>query len=546
MDILNWVYLLKSKLIKTTVQDPEKDLIVLGNNVSWAKRGDKYQSYGMTVQDFAAAVGGLQGESYILVKGNNPDPVVNGAELKAAYDIALAATPYGNSRTIGNEFSVIIGPGTYDMRAYNTTFGWELTGDYINMISLTGESDVVISTFCVGGDYGTYKGLNTQDASAAGLGATGQILMGGASKTGITANFENCLAGDYSFGAGLSIGGSFKNCTAGNYSFGTTVSLVPTGYIQPPQNSGVISGSSPLVIFSNFENCTAGTNSFGSTNTVSSFVLLPSTIFRNCKAGGYSFGFSYNSVYINEATFIDCTVINSGNSFGSSLNVGNTSIISISSMVTFTNCKLAAFGSTPGNSFGYIGGSPGAGSFSIAGTFDQCTAGDNSFGYTAGSGTLSGTFKNCSAGNNSFGSNTALYSNVTASGYFENCLAGINSFGLALASGYFVNCISGRPGYSGGSSFGYAIGLAAASGTFISCISGGKSFGSGSVASGASGAFYSCVAGSGSFANNDVTLSSNLTGKALYCHKNAGSFYASPGGAKAILCIDSALTVQTI
>lgn len=56
MDILNWVYLLKNKLVKTTVQNPEKDLLVLGNNVSWAKRGDKYQSYGMTVQDFAAYV----------------------------------------------------------------------------------------------------------------------------------------------------------------------------------------------------------------------------------------------------------------------------------------------------------------------------------------------------------------------------------------------------------------------------------------------------------------------------------------------------------
>ena len=56
MDILNWVYLLKNKLVKTTVQDPEKDLLVLGNNVSWVKRGDKYQSYGMTVQDFATYV----------------------------------------------------------------------------------------------------------------------------------------------------------------------------------------------------------------------------------------------------------------------------------------------------------------------------------------------------------------------------------------------------------------------------------------------------------------------------------------------------------
>lgn len=56
MDILNWVYLLKNKLVKTTVQDPTQDLVILGNNVSYAKRGDKYQSYGMTVEDFAASI----------------------------------------------------------------------------------------------------------------------------------------------------------------------------------------------------------------------------------------------------------------------------------------------------------------------------------------------------------------------------------------------------------------------------------------------------------------------------------------------------------
>jgi hypothetical protein len=56
MDILNWVYLLKNKLVKTTVQNPEQDLLVLGSKVTYAKRGDKYQSYGMTVQDFAEYV----------------------------------------------------------------------------------------------------------------------------------------------------------------------------------------------------------------------------------------------------------------------------------------------------------------------------------------------------------------------------------------------------------------------------------------------------------------------------------------------------------
>lgn len=57
MDILNWVYLIKKKLTRTTVQDPQKDLVIIGGDVTYTKRGDKYQSYGMTVEDFGLAIG---------------------------------------------------------------------------------------------------------------------------------------------------------------------------------------------------------------------------------------------------------------------------------------------------------------------------------------------------------------------------------------------------------------------------------------------------------------------------------------------------------
>ena len=69
MDILNWVYLLKNKLVKTTVQDPAQDLVILGNNVTFAKRGDKYQSYGMTVEDFAASIVPAPGTQMNYVTG---------------------------------------------------------------------------------------------------------------------------------------------------------------------------------------------------------------------------------------------------------------------------------------------------------------------------------------------------------------------------------------------------------------------------------------------------------------------------------------------
>ena len=57
MDILNWIYLVKSKLIKTQLQSSD-DLVILGSNQGYEKRGDKYLSYGMKASDFAQALGG--------------------------------------------------------------------------------------------------------------------------------------------------------------------------------------------------------------------------------------------------------------------------------------------------------------------------------------------------------------------------------------------------------------------------------------------------------------------------------------------------------
>lgn len=98
MDILNWVYLLKNKLVKTTVQDPEKDLLVLGNNVSWVKRGDKYQSYGMTVEDFATYIGStIPSSSPFLFSSATPfnNNVTNGVDITQVAVIPANTLPSG-------------------------------------------------------------------------------------------------------------------------------------------------------------------------------------------------------------------------------------------------------------------------------------------------------------------------------------------------------------------------------------------------------------------------------------------------------------------
>lgn len=56
MDILNWLHIKKQQLIRTTLDSPQ-DLLVLGADVSYQKRGDKYQSYAMPAEDFGLAIG---------------------------------------------------------------------------------------------------------------------------------------------------------------------------------------------------------------------------------------------------------------------------------------------------------------------------------------------------------------------------------------------------------------------------------------------------------------------------------------------------------
>lgn len=51
MDILNWLFLKASKLIRTKPSNPKSDLVVLGADVTFLRRGDSYKTYGMTLAD---------------------------------------------------------------------------------------------------------------------------------------------------------------------------------------------------------------------------------------------------------------------------------------------------------------------------------------------------------------------------------------------------------------------------------------------------------------------------------------------------------------
>ena len=167
---------------------------------------------------------------------------------------------------------------------------------------------------------------------------------------------------------------------------------------------------------------------------------------------------------------------------------------------TFTNC------SSGGNSFGF-----GA---AASGTFTNCSSSGSGFGSL---GAASGTFTNCTSGSDSFGASSGA-----ASGTFTNCSSGGNSFGYGtVASGTFINCTSGA------NSFGYA---STASGTFTNCTSGNNSFAVGGTAS---GTFTNCTGGLDSFGKY-VTAS----GKFYQCRLTSGTFQAVSGAGLMRNCID--------
>jgi len=80
MDILNWLYLVKNKFTRTTIENPATDLIVLGADVGFQKRGDKYQNYVMTVEDFinsTATTLGVESGTYVPTISAGPATITD-------------------------------------------------------------------------------------------------------------------------------------------------------------------------------------------------------------------------------------------------------------------------------------------------------------------------------------------------------------------------------------------------------------------------------------------------------------------------------------
>lgn len=89
MDILNWLYLRTNKLIRTTPNNAQTDLVALGADVTFARRGDKYLTYAMTLADLSNAGDAANTGYYTIDLNSMPFPIVDVTTPKGVIEIIL-------------------------------------------------------------------------------------------------------------------------------------------------------------------------------------------------------------------------------------------------------------------------------------------------------------------------------------------------------------------------------------------------------------------------------------------------------------------------
>lgn len=161
MDIVNWLYLKKAELIRETIDSPD-DLVLLGADVSFEKRGDKYLTY-------AVPVSLLTGGAGITLKTNGVNNVVqNVLDLVEGSNITLTDNGDG-SVTIdaaggGGVTSIIAG-----------------TNVSITSTGPGGTGAVTINGDVYNGDQGVYKDTT---------GANDRFMLGAPIGSGNTISFQ--------------------------------------------------------------------------------------------------------------------------------------------------------------------------------------------------------------------------------------------------------------------------------------------------------------------------------------------------------------------
>ncbi len=135
MDILNWLYIRRQQLIKTTPNNAQTDLVALGAEVPFSRRDDGYQTYAMTLADLSNA-GDVANTGYYTIDLNtsitntvdvttakgvieiiletpsiNPQPAFASA---VPFIIANAAMDFSNADNVYMQISSYYSPALFD------------------------------------------------------------------------------------------------------------------------------------------------------------------------------------------------------------------------------------------------------------------------------------------------------------------------------------------------------------------------------------------------------------------------------------------------
>lgn len=208
MDIVNWVYLKKAELIRQNLSDPT-DLVLLGADVTFDKRGDKYLSYAMTTADFAAAIADIIGAgagtvTSIDVNGGTGISVSPAGPITTSGTFTVTNTAPDQTVVLNNGTGINV-TGTYPNFTINATGGGG--GSYT---ADNGITENPANNFQLGGDtyadstFDTSRYIDTQLNAFYLKGQIASTLGPGGTITGIL-NITNELGSGVATGLNINV-----------------------------------------------------------------------------------------------------------------------------------------------------------------------------------------------------------------------------------------------------------------------------------------------------------------------------------------------------
>jgi hypothetical protein len=171
MDILNWIYMKSVGLIKPTVNDPQTDLIALGADVGFQRRGDSYQTYSMTVADLANGMAYNPTNQFFVDPNRTDVYIANGSIMYPFKTIAAAQTAINDLLAAGAIIATELNPVFIRLQG-SITENVTLTKGHIYLVGENGSIHAPIyltGTITVNGSDTTTSALDKNHFSIQGI-----------------------------------------------------------------------------------------------------------------------------------------------------------------------------------------------------------------------------------------------------------------------------------------------------------------------------------------------------------------------------------------